>query len=70
MITREQLTADIALVDDANIEVLHKIIMALKASKFETPTGHRPVDGNPLRNSVTFEKDILSPIDDEWCVDR
>jgi hypothetical protein len=70
MITREQLVADIDLVDDANIEVLHKIILALKAAKTPTQTGERPGHQNPLKNSVTFEKDILSPIDDEWSADR
>ena len=70
MITREQLVADISLVDEANIEVLHKIILALQARKTHTRTDALPADGNLLKNSVTFEKDILAPIGDEWSVDR
>ena len=66
MITREQLKADIALVDETNIEILHKIILALTATKPDTPAGRSAAHRNPLKNSVTFEKDILSPIDDEW----
>ena len=70
MITREQLAADIALVDEANIEVLHKIILALKAPKSQLPADHQRVHGNPLKNSVTFEKDILSPIGEAWSADQ
>jgi len=70
MITRQQLLADIDLVDEANIEVLHKIILALKAAKTLNSTSDRSEHPNPLKNSVTFEKDILAPIGDEWSVDR
>jgi len=70
VITRQQLVADIDLVDEANIEVLHKIILALKAANTPKSNNDWPEHRNPLKNSVTFEKDILTPIDDEWNVDR
>lgn len=66
MITREQLSADIALLDEANIEVLHKIILALNAANHQAPAVPSPVQCNPLKDSVTFEADIISPIDAEW----
>jgi len=66
MITREQLKAEVDHVDDGNIEVLHQIILAL--AKKEVHSGIQPSSntGNPLKGSVNFEKDIISPIGDEW----
>ncbi len=66
MITRDQLKNDIDAIDDANVEVLHRIILALKTP---TPTSPRTIPtktNNPLKGSVTFEHDLLSPVDEVW----
>ena len=70
MITREQLKADLDGVADSHLEVLHRIIVALKpAASRETARINRS-DKNPLKGSITFEKDIVSPVDESWSAER
>jgi len=68
MITREELIAGINEIDENNFEILQRIIAA-----FRMPPSDRQsvpgMGGNPLKDSVTFEKDILSPVDENWDVE-
>ena len=70
MITREQLKAEIDLVDETQIEVLHKIIRALIKPVSQSPDEIQTTQTDLLKGSVTFEKDILSPIDEQWSADH
>jgi hypothetical protein len=63
MTTREQLKADLDEVADSNLEVLHRIIVALKHDPSSESASPGVRQSNPLKGSVTFEKDILSPAD-------
>lgn len=69
MTTREQLKADLDGVSENHLEVLHRIIVALKprTSQEEVPSDH--LRDNPLKGSVIFEKDLLSPIDVSWSAE-
>ncbi len=68
MISREQLKLEIDLVDDKNIEILHRIILALKAD-FVIQSKPQKQYINPLKNSIRSERDIISPIDIDWDVE-
>lgn len=68
MISREQLKLEIDLVDDENIEILHRIILALKADFVTQPQLQKEYI-NPLKNSIRSERDIISPIDVVWDVE-
>ncbi|QFY88189.1 hypothetical protein D5125_01135 [Magnetovirga frankeli] len=70
MNTRELIKAEIDAVDDANIETLHRIIGALTKPAYQSQTTNPPADFNPLKGSLTFEKDILSPINATWDADQ
>ncbi|PZV09910.1 MAG: hypothetical protein DCF22_17790 [Leptolyngbya sp.] len=66
MINREQLKLEIDTIDDAYLEILHRIILALKQPSL-TATPLTNLSGvNPLKGSVIFEHDLLSPIDVSW----
>ena len=65
MISREQLKLEIDLVDDRNIEILHRIILAFKTDLVTQPQLQKEYV-NPLKNSIRSEHDILSPIDVVW----
>lgn len=71
MITRDQLKNEIDRVDESSIEVLHKIILALaNPRKSDSAAGLSADQTNPLKGTVVFEKDIVSPLDDAWSVGR
>jgi hypothetical protein len=68
MINREQLKLAIDLIDDTHLEILHRILLAFRnphstSAKFSGET-------NPLKGSITFESDIISPIDMSWEVEQ
>lgn len=65
MISREQLKLEIDSVDDTNIEVLHRIILALKTPTLTSSDSPKNYI-NPLKGSILFENDIISPIDVIW----
>ncbi len=62
MISREQLKLEIDSVDDTHIDVLHRIILALKSPNLALVETERN-EINPLKGSIVFEDDIISPID-------
>ncbi len=67
MISREQLKQEIDSVDDRHIEALHSIILSLKKTSIsEIPPTSISRQTNPLKNSIVFETDIISPIDVAW----
>jgi hypothetical protein len=66
MISREQLKLEIDSVDDANIEIVHRIIVALKTPSLTQSQQNTASDINPLKGSILFEEDIISPIDVVW----
>jgi hypothetical protein len=70
MISREQLKLDIDSVDDTHIEVLHRIILALKTPLLTQIDLSQKTKMNPLKDSILFEDDIISPIDIDWDVEQ
>ncbi|NEQ40486.1 MAG: hypothetical protein F6K40_31350 [Okeania sp. SIO3I5] len=69
MINREQLKNELDSVDDATINILHDVIIALKKNAESSNFSTNWLVNNPLKNSVIYEKDIISPIDENWDVD-
>jgi hypothetical protein len=67
MISREQLKLEIDTVDDKTLNILSQIVMFLKSPT--NPEVNWSVN-NPLKNSVIYEGDIISPIDEAWDVDQ
>ena len=65
MISREQLKLEIDLVDERNIEILHRIILAFKTDFVTQPQIQKEYI-NPLKNSIRSEGDLISPIDVVW----
>jgi hypothetical protein len=70
MISREQLKVEIDSVDDTHIEVLHRIILALKTPNLTPINPTRKSEINPLKGSILFEDDIISPIDATWNAEQ
>jgi hypothetical protein len=70
MIDREQLKLEIDTVDDAHIEILHRIIQAFKQPLLTAvpPTDCNQI--NPLKGSVIFERDLISPINVSWDAEQ
>jgi len=68
MITIEQLKSEIEGISSNNIEMLHCIVQLLKSKANITDQPKLGVN-NPLKGSITFENDIISPIDEHWEVD-
>jgi hypothetical protein len=66
MISREQLKLEIDSVDDTHIEVLHRIILSLRTPTLTSISSSQDNGINPLKNSIIFEGDIISPIDMNW----
>jgi hypothetical protein len=66
MISREQLKLEIDSVDDAHIEILHRIIQALKTPNLNPLNPPISSEINPLKDSIIFENDLISPIDVSW----
>ena len=69
MTTREQLKQEIDSVNDAYLEILHRIIQALKMPDIAKYANHETQNTNPLKGSVIFESDLISPIDETWDAD-
>ncbi len=70
MINREQLKLEIDSVDDVHIEVLHRIILALKQPLLTSTSSEKPSEINPLKGSVIFEHDLMEPIDVSWDAEQ
>ncbi len=70
MISREQLKLEIDSVDDTHIEVLHRIILALKTPNLSPINPIKKSEVNPLKGSILFENDIISPIDATWDAEQ
>jgi len=68
IISREYLKLAIDTVDDTQLEILHRIILALKEPI--SAANLTFLNTNPLKGSVIFEDDIISPIDESWEVDQ
>jgi hypothetical protein len=70
MTIREQIKKEIDELSDDYLETLHKIIVALKAGANANSDSIGQYKENPLQNSIVFEKDIVSPINENWEVDQ
>ncbi len=66
MMNREQLKLEIDTIDDAYIEILHRIILALKQPLLAPTPLTNFSEVNPLKGSVIFEHDLISPIHVSW----
>lgn len=69
MINREQLKQELDAVDETTINIVHHIIMALKQNVPIPNNENNWLAHNPLKNSVIYETDIISPINEDWDVD-
>jgi hypothetical protein len=67
MISREQLKLEIDAVDDKTLNILSQMVMSLKSPT--SPEVNWSIN-NPLKNSVIYEGDIISPIDEVWDADQ
>ena len=65
MISREKLKLEKNSVDDNNNKVLHRIVLALKTPTLTYSDSQKNYI-NPLKGSILFEDDIISPIDVIW----
>jgi hypothetical protein len=70
MINREQLKHEIDSVNEAHIETLHRIILALRQPLSLVTSSALSHEPNPLKDSVIFEQDLLAPIGDLWDVEQ
>jgi hypothetical protein len=70
MTKREQLKLELDSVDDATIEILRRILMALKQPVSVSNNENNWLVNNPLKNSVVRETDIIAPIGETWDIDR
>ena len=70
MISREQLKKELDYLDETTINVLHYIIIALKQNVPNSTHETNWLVNNPLKNSVIYEKDIITPIDEDWHVEQ
>lgn len=70
MTKREQIKKEIDEISDDYLETLHKIIVALKSEAKIDGTTPASSKDNPLKNSIVFEKDIISPINEAWNADQ
>ncbi|NEP14546.1 MAG: hypothetical protein F6K14_30980 [Symploca sp. SIO2C1] len=68
MINREQLKHELDSVDNATINILHNVIIALKQKGEYSHFSTNWLVDNPLKNSVVYEQDILAYIDEIWDV--
>ncbi|GBO53673.1 hypothetical protein APA_1621 [Pseudanabaena sp. lw0831] len=66
MISRETLKTAIDTIDDTQLEILHRIILAFSKPIPNTVNHLLPENINPLKGSIVFENDIISPIDLLW----
>ncbi|HNX78020.1 MAG TPA: hypothetical protein PLM07_09660 [Candidatus Rifleibacterium sp.] len=70
MTRREQIKKEIDEISDDYLETLHRIIVALKSDPGATSQPEFKFKGNPLKNSVVFENDLVSPVNKTWDADR
>ena len=70
MINREQLKLEIDSVDDVNLELLHRLILALKQPLLTSIAIATTSEINPLKGSVIFEQDLMEPIDISWDAEQ
>lgn len=68
MTRREQIKKEIDEISDDYLETLHRIIVALKSDS--GATCQHEFKGNPLKNSILFENDLISPVDETWNADQ
>ena len=70
MINREQLKLEIDSVDDVNLEVLHRVILALKQPLLTSIAIAITSEINSLKGSIIFEQDLMEPIDISWDAEQ
>ncbi|MEO0457868.1 MAG: hypothetical protein AAF152_14985 [Cyanobacteria bacterium P01_A01_bin.114] len=67
MLSRDQLKQEIDAVSEQNLKTLYQIILLFQKLRPATARQSPPSTiANPLKNSVTFEHDLISPIDISW----
>lgn len=69
MASKAQLKAEIDALDDSRLEVLQRILTLLRAPS-PPRTNTAALHANPLKDSVLFEADLLSPIEETWDAER
>ncbi|PZU95403.1 MAG: hypothetical protein DCE90_12710 [Pseudanabaena sp.] len=66
MISRETLKKAIDTIDDTQLEILHRVILAFSQPIPKIANLPPSENINPLKGSITFENDIIAPIDLLW----
>ena len=70
MISREILKTAIDTIDDTQLEILHRIILAF-SNPIPHTVNHTLLENiNQLKGSIVFENDIISPIDLLWQAEQ
>jgi hypothetical protein len=62
----ELIPSIISLSHAEKIRLLQVVVQQLARETTASQHTELPRAANPLKGSVTFEKDILSPIDEQW----
>lgn len=70
MISRASLKEDIDALDESQLETVHRILTLLKSSPLALTTQTTAPMNNPLKGSVLFEDDLVSPIEEPWDAAR
>jgi hypothetical protein len=70
MISRESLKIAIDTIDETQLEILHRIILAFSQPFPHTLNRTLSENTNPLKGSILFENDIISPINLLWEVEQ
>lgn len=69
MISKASLKEDIDALDESQLETVHRILTLLKSSPSALTETTAPMN-NPLKGSVLFEDDLVSPIEEPWDAAR
>ncbi len=70
MTRREQIKKEIDEIEDSHLETLYRIIVALKSSETSANQVEAEFNDNPLKNSIVFESDLISPLDEPWSANQ
>ena len=66
MISREHLKSEIDAVSEQNLETLYPIVRVFQETHSSPQEPFASNVPNPLKNSVTFERDIVTSINVSW----
>ena len=65
MINRETIELELQAIDDTNLLLVHHFLESLKQVNVTSSKEH-----SLLKDSIIYEGDIISPLDDQWNADQ